>query len=213
MSGLEVDNADGSRLRLGGKRTNRERKGDCCYAGSNGKGRSKTSLGFLRSFTTDLEESRRLKTRKRTHGSSAAIEFCEFATTICASIQMGVQCRHLHRGQLSVEIGGQLFTEMLTRQKVEGNIEHGEDPHGSPHLLQTSELSDCTNVVLEGNDNLIEFHRRQSTIEVARQQHRKALTLGGHTGHVSSPLNMNRPLWILDRTVPTGTSAASAISS
>ena len=61
---------------------------------------------------------------------------------------------------------------MLTRQQIQGNIEHGKDPHGSPHFLQAPEFSNGIKIALEGNDDLVELDWRQGAIEVARQQHR-----------------------------------------
>lgn len=105
----------------------------------------------------DLEKHWGLETGKRTHSGSAAIELCKFTPAFCAGIKMSGHCGYLDRCQLSIEIGGELFTEMLTRHQKEGNIEDGEYPNGSSHLLQAAEFSNGSEIALERDDNLVEF--------------------------------------------------------
>jgi len=101
----------------------------------------------------ELEELRGLKTGKRTNGSSTSIKLGKLAPTISTGTEMSSHSRHLDRDQLAIEIRGQLFTEMLTRQEIQGKIEQGEGPYGSAHPLQPTELCNGIKIVLEGDDD------------------------------------------------------------
>jgi hypothetical protein len=160
-----------------------------------------------------VKERRRLKSRESPDGGTALVEFSKFTPTLRTRVQMSCNDGHLNRCKLTIKVRGELFTQMIPWEQIRRGVEHGQHSHGPANTLQATELRDRGFIGFKGNDNLIEFGWRQSAVEVARQQHRQMLAHRSHTGHVSSPLNMERPLWILDRTVPTGTSAASAISS
>jgi hypothetical protein len=119
-----------------------------------------------------VEERGRLKPRESPNGGTALVEFPEFAPTLRTRVEMSCNNRHLNRCKLSIEVSGELFTQMIPGEQIHRDVEHGKHSDGSANSLQATELRDRGFVGLKRNDDLIEFGWRESTVEVARQQHR-----------------------------------------
>lgn len=119
-----------------------------------------------------VKERGRLKPGEGPDGGTTLVEFSKFAPTLGARVEMSCNDGHLNRCKLTIEIGGELFTQMISGEHIHGDVEHGKHSHSSANSLQAAELRDRSFIGLKGNDDLVEFGWRESAVEVTRQQHR-----------------------------------------
>lgn len=212
MTGLEIGEIDGDGIRIG-RSVEREGERQCSNSSSHRRGRPDPPARALLVGSVHVQERGRIDTGKCTDRGSRAVELREFGATLVTRPEVPDDVGDLSGNELTIEIRRQLLTEVPTRDEVTGRVEDGKGTNGSSIGLQAPELGDRVKIGLERDDHLREFLLCELTIEVARQQHEGPIRLWCHTGHVSIPLSIDRPRWIRDRTVPTGTSVASAISS
>lgn len=212
MARLEIREIDRDRLGIGGS-VERERECQGSDAPGNSSGRPDPLACGLLVGSVHAKERRRIDPREGTDRCSGTVELCEFGATLVTRPEMFDDAGNLNGYKLTIKVRRQLRTEVPTRKEVGRRVEDGEGPNGSPICLEATELCNGVEIGLERDDDLREFLPGELTVEVTRQQDRSPIRLWCHTGHVSIPLSIDLPRWIRDRTVPTGTSVASAISS
>ena len=147
------------------------------------------------------------------HRGSGPVEIVQLRPALGTGHDVVRHLPLLYGQELTVEICRKAVSEVAVGQQPSRNLQLRQHAHRPPHLLDTAELVVRFPVALEQVDNEICFLGTQLTIEESGDQLLAAREQRIHSGHVNSSLSILRPRWIRLRTVPTGMSVASAISS